>query len=52
LKIVDLEESLNKTKDDVKEIDKKVSRMITDRDHVITTFTKIMNSELSPGYFS
>jgi hypothetical protein len=49
-KIIDFEESFDKAKDDVKEINKKVSGMITDGDHVITAPTKMVNSELSPGH--
>lgn len=49
-KIVNFEENLNKAKDDVKEIDKKISEMITDRDHVIIALAKMVNSELKPGH--
>jgi hypothetical protein len=50
-KIINLEESFDKAKDDIKEIDKKVSGMIIYRDHVIITLAKMINSELSPGHF-
>jgi hypothetical protein len=51
-KVIDLEESLDEAEDDVKEIDEKVSGMITDRDQVITALAKMVNSELSPGHSS
>ncbi len=51
MKIVNLKKNLDEVKDDVKEINKKISEIIIDRDHVITIFTKMVNSELSSGYF-
>jgi chromosome segregation ATPase len=49
-RIIDLEESVDEAKDNVEEIDEKVSGMITDRDHVITALARMVNNELGPGH--
>jgi hypothetical protein len=43
-KIVYLKKNFSEIRNDITTI-KKISRMIIDRDHVITAFTKIINSE-------
>jgi hypothetical protein len=50
-KIAYLRKSFSKTEDDITKIKEKVSGMITDRDHVITALTRIINSEFKPGHF-
>ncbi|SRR6266498_5457485 len=49
-KIVYFGESLGETGDDVIMIEEKISGKITDRDHVITAFVRIVNSELKSGH--
>jgi seryl-tRNA synthetase len=49
-KIAYLEKSLNKTEDDIITIEKKISEIITDRDHVINVLARIVDSGLKPGH--
>ncbi len=49
-KIPYLGESFGEIGDDIITIEEKVLGMITDRDHVIIVFARMVNSELWPGY--
>jgi hypothetical protein len=44
-KIIYFEKNPNEIENDIITIEKKISKMIIDRDYVIITFTKIMNNE-------